>query len=86
MERVALWVMSDAQWPLERPMRERYLAIATDRPIDLGPLVQRSVLRSSATSLPPVLERALGMSRTRGREGSPQEWGVAFVDLLIETQ
>lgn len=84
-ERVPVWLMSDAGWTLGRAMRERYLVLATDRPLDLEPLLQASALRSSALALPPALERALGMGRTRsGGVASPESWGVASVDLLVE--
>ncbi|MBK7877129.1 MAG: caspase family protein [Planctomycetes bacterium] len=78
-------VTASKAWPLARPMRDRYLVVATTKPVDLAPLVSGERLRD-AGALPGVLELARAEVRTRGARAvrlDGGDWGVATVDLLV---
>ncbi len=76
----------DPDWALERPMRERYLVIATRRYVDFSPFITESATRAESVELPGVLRIALDGSRTRGGGSVPVDpgsWGIKAVDLLV---
>ena len=88
--RTAVGAMPVATFPLDRPMRERYLVIATRTPLpDLHLLEQRiepATTRGTGDALPSALRIALGggLVRSGGTGGADlQDFGVAWVDLLI---
>lgn len=74
-------------WEEGRPLRDRYLVIATEHPTDLFKLEQaptRSTTEQSPTGLPWVLDRAV-RTLTRGQSSNPDEdsWGVSVVDVFV---
>ncbi|MBI5362466.1 MAG: hypothetical protein HZA53_04750, partial [Planctomycetes bacterium] len=74
-----------ARWPAERPMRDRYLFVATRTAVDLSPLATGAKLRSGS-ALPGVLEAAVSAVRTRGARTvhvDGGDWGVSTLDLLV---
>ncbi|MHC5064035.1 MAG: caspase family protein [Planctomycetota bacterium] len=76
----------DPDWKLERPMRERYLVIATRRYVDFSPFITETATRGAANELPGILRVALDGSTTRGGGAVPVDpgsWGVKAVDLLV---
>lgn len=75
---------------LDRPMRDRFLVIATREPANFHPLAQAATLRSGAptgTGVPSIVENALIGQVTRGgsvRVDEPTEsFGVITVDVLV---
>ena len=84
-KRVPVWLVSDDKWSPTRPMRERYLAIATERSHDYHDLIRPSALRGGDddATLPVVLARAFQLRATRGGADRGGAWGVSFVDLLV---
>jgi len=82
---VALSHPSD--WPLQRPMRDRYVVIATPQPVDVRRLTswESGARRSGDEPLPWVLGGAFAPDRTRGRgvEAAERQWGVAWLDLHV---
>ncbi|MBK8974639.1 MAG: caspase family protein [Planctomycetes bacterium] len=86
--RVGVHLSSDrAGFPLDRPMRERYLVLATAKPIPLDFFHERVAdARGPDDAMPGPLAAALDRSRER-RTGTiadaPGGWGLAFVDLLV---
>jgi len=74
------------QWIAARPMRDRYLLVATLQYADLRPFETQVQLRDTTElEMPAVLQLALpthrGMKSARVDGG---DWGVATVDLLVE--
>jgi hypothetical protein len=76
-------------WPLERPMRDRYLVIATTQPADYSSLGQEAVMRGEEERpLPSLLQLALDEAdatrgESPGRVVVEKPWGVSSVDLLV---
>jgi hypothetical protein len=76
-------------WPLERPMRDRYLVIATTQPADYSSLGQKAVMRGEEERpLPSLLQLALDEAdatrgESPGRVVVEKPWGVSSVDLLV---
>ncbi|MFG0316080.1 MAG: caspase domain-containing protein [Planctomycetota bacterium JB042] len=76
---------------LARPMRDRFLVIATREPANFHPLAQATTLRSAPrdapAGVPPLIENALTGRVTRGRrlrvEEPEESFGVAAVDVLV---
>jgi hypothetical protein len=90
---VELGAMSEAVFPLERPMLERHLVIASKTPLDVRRLENRveapKVTERGARDddLPGVLQACIGggVTRSGGRvDGSDKGWGVTWIDLWIE--
>ena len=83
-------IVAYESWPLEPPMRDRYLAVSWKRPFDLHELEHETGLRSagigSLTSAPPLLARAWNGSITRGAQTSTSyaDWGISSFDVLVE--
>ena len=84
---------ADKNWPLKRPMRERYLVVATRDYVDFSPFISDSVFRSggsklpSLATLPGALRIALLGNRMRGGRElamSSANWGTTWLDLLID--
>ncbi|MFH0947093.1 MAG: caspase family protein [Planctomycetota bacterium] len=71
----------------ERPMRDRYVVIATRKQTNFYPHVQRTTLRGDM-GIPPIIANALSWTVTRGGdppvevEGKPS-YGIATADLLV---
>ncbi len=87
IKRVPFVALAHARWNLERPMRDRYLAIATEEPADFSALQQSAQLRGGeAAKLPDVLREAIQGQTLRGgsvRKVGVTGWGVGFADLLV---
>lgn len=83
-------VRARRDWPLARPMRDRYLVIATDRPVDFSLFRSRGALRGPADGSrrpPPLLARALEEGLVRGGPRASTAgagWGITTVDLLVD--
>jgi len=84
-------VLTHHDWfhELGRPMRDRYLVIATPEEADFHPLVQGSTHRGADGAVPPLIRNALSARVTRGgsrpvdtRGG--QRFGVATATLLVD--
>lgn len=72
-------------WPFERPMRDRYLVVATRSYFDPQVFEQDSLTRGArADALPGLLELALNRGTTRGAEPvDGSAWGVTTIELLV---
>ncbi len=83
---VLVQVFVDEGWVRERPMRDRYVAVATPGYADFHPLTRTSSVRGDGPKLPGVIADALRSPVTRGRapRPDPSRFGVAAVDLLVE--
>ena len=72
---------------VDRPVRERYVLVATKDLVDFFPLVEdlgADALRED-TRMPGVLRAAFLASRTRSSEPyRPAEWGVSAIDLVVK--
>lgn len=81
--------IAPSSWPFARPMRDRYLVLAVEHPIDLGELEMERTLRGTSPpdrALPPMLRRAIRGRLTRGGESTdvvPDGWGAAVLDILV---
>ncbi|MFT7486013.1 MAG: hypothetical protein ACI9F9_001866 [Candidatus Paceibacteria bacterium] len=82
---VGLVVRED--FPKDRPMLDRYIALAFDHKLrDTQWLEATGALRSGSAPLPGILQSAFNPSNTRGdtpEKLSPKGWGVDYVDLLV---
>ena len=86
-----VWIGRSAQWPRERAMVDRYIAIATPRAADFKPFEEEIPTRtrgdSTGVGMPPFLREAFGAGRTRGGSGGgsieEQPWGITSVDLRL---
>jgi len=87
-ETVPVAVLARRDWPLDRPMRDRYLVIATTRRADFGIFAAEGTVRGGGErAFPPtVLHLALEESVPRGVSvtAGSVDWGVTAVDLLVE--
>ncbi|MCA8971698.1 MAG: caspase family protein [Planctomycetes bacterium] len=82
---VHLYSPTAAEWPVERPMRERYLVIAALNPIDLSPFTDagQNDATTRGTPWPASLSGELGLG-TRGPSArGGDQWGVGGVDILL---
>ncbi len=74
-------------WPLDRPMCDRYLFLATARPFDTWALASEVELRGEdAAPLPGVLRQAQARYATRGAGAIDLDrsgFGVAAVDVFV---
>lgn len=74
-------------WPLDRPMCDRYLFLATLQPFDVWTLASEVELRDAdSTPLPGVLRQAQARYATRGAgpiDLDRSGFGVAAVDVLV---
>lgn len=75
----AISLGGDAQRRFPREIRDRYLLIATRRPVDFFGLAAKTTYRSA--SAPGLLERALRDAATRG-SGS-DDFGVVAIDVWV---
>lgn len=84
---VFLHLEAGPNWVLDRPLRDRYLVIATLVPADFRSLLQGRVRGDALTGVPPELEHALAHSQTRGGESIAvdpnQTYGVTALDVLV---
>jgi len=92
---VYLSIFAGKHWPEKRPMRDRYLAIATERYADFssfvrdGVVVEPDTARGAAEPLPPLLEQALTGGATRGGmilRKSERRFGVAALDVFVAAE
>lgn len=91
-QRIHVNVTAHKAWNLERPMRDRYLVVATDEAADFEPLTRVATLRggpaepSPRRRMPEMLALALEKPPTRGVTSAKIDlagWGVTSVDLLV---
>ena len=76
---------------LDRPMRDRFLVVATREPANFHPLAQSTTLRSASptgTGVPSVIENALAGRVTRGGsvrvdDEAGASFGITTVDVLV---
>ncbi len=89
---IYLSIFAGKHWREKRPMRDRYLAIATERYADFGSFVRDGVVvppesaRGAAEPLPPLLEQALTGGTTRGGmilRKSERGFGIAALDVFV---
>ncbi|MFT5284575.1 MAG: hypothetical protein ACI8TQ_000732 [Planctomycetota bacterium] len=79
-------IQSREVWSLDRPMRDRYLAVAWTKPFDLKPFERGEINRSEGSAAPPLLARTLVNNSLRGSTTtSYRGWGLSFVDVLVKT-
>lgn len=86
--RVLFGVRAMREWPLERPMRDRYLVLATTKPCELSLFAAPAVMRGAEEApAPPLLELAFDGRLTRGARATvqPGGWGVSSFDLWVES-
>ncbi len=86
--RRVFWRVKLESWDLSRPMRDRYLIIATEEAADFHTLVQKGKLDKTrgGAGVPGVLAQAFSKERTRGGPGVPPErqgFGVMALDLQL---
>ncbi|HBF22709.1 MAG TPA: hypothetical protein DDW23_02725, partial [Planctomycetes bacterium] len=85
--RIEHWRVKIDRWDLTRPMRDRYLIIATESWQDFHSLVQKGkVEKTRGGGVPPILAQAFTKERTRGGPStSPrnQGFGVMALDLQL---
>lgn len=79
---------ADDRFSPERPMRDRYLVIATRRPADFWSLVKEATVRGGAGKLPGVPDEILeafdGEATRSGKDPvSPGDFGIVAVDVLV---
>jgi hypothetical protein len=82
-------VGTNSSWPSERPMRDRYVVVATPHFAEFSAFVSRATVGLSrrddarTATLPPVMRAALGGSASIGGDAPP--WGIATCDLQVVT-
>jgi hypothetical protein len=87
--RVPVNVVSNPDWRESRPMRDRYLVLATLEPADFTPFAREESTRGEAPAvhMPPILSLALEHAQTRGVHQANTDrsgWGLCVVDLLVD--
>ncbi len=87
-QRVLVVVCSAPDWPLERPVRDRYVVIATRGPADFRPFENMPVTRGPEEPLlmPEILSVGIQCLRTRGLERASTKtdgYGLTTVDLFV---
>ncbi len=87
-QEVLVVVCSAPDWPLERPVRDRYVVIATRVPADFRPFENVPVTRGPEEPLlmPEILSVGIQCLRTRGLERASTKtdgYGLTTVDLLV---
>ncbi|MFN0008881.1 MAG: caspase domain-containing protein [Planctomycetota bacterium] len=87
--RVPVNVVVSPEWAEPRPMRDRYLVLATLEPADFTPLARERTTRGEAPAIrmPPILALALERPRTRGfpqASTNRSGYGLCVVDLHVE--
>lgn len=91
--KVYVELMLNEKQGLTRPMRDRYLVIATRQPADFHALLQNTTLRSGGPGalkgVPPLIENALKGTVTRGSgsidtsDAGAKDFGITTVDVQI---
>lgn len=89
---VPVSVVVNPIWKDERPMRDRYLVIATSEPADFKPIEENPTLRggpvvAADSKMPDLLKAAVEGPQTRGVKTIKPDykgWGITTVDLLVE--
>ncbi|MFT7670822.1 MAG: hypothetical protein ACI8X5_003535 [Planctomycetota bacterium] len=78
-------ILARGEWPLDRPMRDRYIVVAWKRPFDLKQFERKATQRGDGNAAPPLLENALLGPLTRGSATnvSYRGWGISCVDVLV---
>lgn len=85
--RIPVNVTTDAGWSAGRPMRDRYLVVATVEAADLTPLSREARPTRGdrpALPMPPLLSLALERPPTRGSSTDRSGFGIAVVDLYVD--
>lgn len=79
-------VVAPRDWPLKRPMRDRYLVLSMERPFDPRVHERRPTVRGEDGPVHSGLPAALRLdpSRAGDRQDSTAPYGVVAVDLLVE--
>ena len=84
-------IFRKAAWPLERPPRDRLIAISSRTKLNLEPLISPTTVRGDGRGeplLPDVLRRVAdtGLSRGGGESYAVEAtgWGCAALDVLVE--
>lgn len=82
----AIGVLAPETWHLDRPMRDRYVVIATKARSDFSSFRSAPTMRSAAPQPSGILDMAFEASVLRGRRADvdPNAWGVTHLDLLVE--
>jgi hypothetical protein len=87
--RVKIGVCNAPGWPFERPVRDRYVVIATRERADFRPFENEPTLRGADDAplkMPEILSVGIAQLRTRGIERastSTEGYGLTTVDLLV---
>jgi hypothetical protein len=87
--RVPVNVVLNSGWDADRPMRDRYLVLATLQPADFTPLARERVTRGDAKTpgMPAILALALERPQTRGVPRASTDragYGLDVVDLFVD--
>lgn len=87
--RVPVNVVASPEWGEPRPMRDRYLVLATLEPADFTPLAREQTTRGEPPPIrmPAILALALERPRTRGISKASTDrssYGLCVVDLYVD--
>lgn len=82
---------SDPELGLDRPMRDRYLVIATRETADFHSLIMQGSLRSASPesdAMPGLIRQALSARTLRGGTSTAEteSFGIVAIDLLVGTE
>jgi len=79
-------ILAPVTWSLDRPMRDRYVVIATKARADFSNFRSAPTMRSATPQPLGILDLAFEASVLRGRRADvdPNAWGVTHLDLLVE--
>ena len=84
---IPVGLVASDEWDLDRPLRDRYLVIATPEWHDFSSFLTDTRGSSGSPALPGPLSRAFAKRATRGVQLAPASeelWGIQAVDLLVE--
>jgi hypothetical protein len=84
--RVPIHVAATSEWEVGRPVRERYLVIATKRPSNFYPLIKDEPTKVRGDAIPAVLREAVEAAKMVSRGSISirgDNWGVLALDLLV---
>jgi len=81
-------LVAPREWPFDRPMRDRYVAVSTLVPVDLSEFRSPGAVRGGEAPPPPLIRRAMEGPLIRGGDSAAvdtADWGVTRLDLLVES-